>query len=282
MQSNTNKIIEYYNSCECDYRIFWDLDRSMAMHAGFWDSKTKTLKDALMRENELLAEISDIKLQDKVLDAGCGIGGSSIFLAKKLGCEVVGITLSEKQVDKARKNAKAHGVDSLVRFEVMNFCHTTFPDASFDVVWGIESVCHAEDKLSFVREAFRLLKKGGRLIMADGFSLKAVYTKAEADEMRYWLNGWGVDRLDSREQFYNHFASCGFENVLCHDMTASVMPSSKRLYKISLPAIACSKFGEWLGWRSSIQTHNLWAAYYQYLTLKKELWEYAIFCAYKK
>lgn len=281
MQLNAPDIINYYNSCECDYRTFWDLDRSMAMHAGFWDTSTKNLSEALARENEVLAEIAGIKSSDRVLDAGCGVGGSSIYVAKYFGCQVVGITLCDKQVATAAQSAKNHGIESLVHFETMDFCHTSFPDASFDVVWGIESICHAEDKSLFVHEAFRILKKGGRLIMADGFGTKTAYAKEEADEMGYWLNGWGVDRLDTCEHFRGHFKNAGFTNVTYRNVNENVMPSSKRLYWISFPAIGMSKLGEWFGWRSPIQTKNLWAAYYQYITLRKGLWEYGIFCAHK-
>ena len=75
------KIIQYYETCEGNYRNWWDLDRSLAMHAGFWDAKTKTLHEALINENKILASIAHIKAGDYVLDAGCGVGGSSIYLA---------------------------------------------------------------------------------------------------------------------------------------------------------------------------------------------------------
>jgi tocopherol O-methyltransferase len=281
MQPKAKQIIEYYDSCECDYRTFWDLDRSMAMHAGFWDDKTSTLSEALSRENEVLAEHAQIKPHEKVLDAGCGVGGSSIFLAKQIGCHVTGITLSAKQVETARRFAQKHGVASRTSFETMDFCHTTFPDASFDIVWGIESICHADDKSAFVKEAYRLLKAGGRLIMADGFGTKETYTKAQSKEMGYWLNGWGVDALETQSQFFHHFVQTGFGDISYRNMTHHVLPSSKKLHRISFPALAMSKVGEWVGLRTKIQTKNLWAAYYQYRTLKKGLWEYGIFCAHK-
>jgi tocopherol O-methyltransferase len=281
MQPRSNKIIEYYNTCESDYRMFWDLDHSMAMHAGFWDHQTASLSQALARENEVLAEFAEIQVNEKVLDAGCGIGGSSLFLAKNYGCQVMGITLSEHQVEVAKANAKNHGVDGLVNFETMDFCHTTFPDASFDVIWGIESVCHAEKKLSFVQEAYRLLKEGGRLIVADGFATKSMYSQQQFFEMSQWLNNWGVESLDTQKVFEHHLTSSGFFDVVYRNATANIMPSSKRLYHLSFPIVIISKVGEWLGIRKKIQTNNIWAAFYQYTTLQKELWEYGIFCARK-
>jgi tocopherol O-methyltransferase len=278
----TNKsTIDYYETCESDYRIFWDLDRSMAMHAGFWDKSTRTLEDALRRENEVLAEYAQIKNSDTVLDAGCGVGGSSVFLAKKYSCQMVGITLSEKQVSTALLNAKNHGVSSLTKFMVMDFCHLQFPDHSFDVIWGLESICHALDKKRFVQEAFRVLKRGGRLIVADGFASKDISVSPDKREMTKWLNGWGVDSLDTIETFRSHLFEAGFEKIKFYNMTDNVLPSSKRLYLISLPMIVLSTIGEWIGFRKKIQTDNIKAAYHQYKALKRGLWSYGTFVAHK-
>lgn len=282
MQLKLNNIIDYYNNCESDYRTFWDLDRSLAMHAGYWDDQTKSLSDALARENEILAECANIQAHEKVLDAGCGIGGSSLFLAKRYRCEVIGISISDQQVEKANVYAKKHGVDSIVHFKTMDYCHTSFPDASFDVVWALESSCHAENKLLFIQEAYRLLKKGGRLIVADGFETQESYSPEQSYEMREWLNGWGVDNLGTQKSFCHHLNDSGFSTISYFNITSNIMPSSKRLYWISFPAIILSKIGEWVRMRTPMQTKNIRAAYYQHSTLKKGLWEYGIFCAYKK
>ncbi len=283
MISNSHSpIIDYYELCESDYKFFWQLNHSMAMHAGFWDDTTKSLSDALQRENEVLAEIARITNKDSVLDAGCGVGGSCIFLAVRYGCTATGITLSQKQIETARSNAFKHGVGALVSFHARDYCNTEFPGASFDVVWAIESVCHASDKSQFTREAYRLLKPGGRLIVADGFALKENYTSKEAAQMDKWLKGWGVKSLDTAEAFEESLRLAGFDNVHFQDVTKHVLPSSRRLFYISFPATACSKIGEWLGLRKKIQTDNIRGAYYQYTTLQKRLWNYRIFSASKQ
>ena len=162
----TNKdIADYYDQTEIHYRRAWDLEASLAMHYGYWRENTKNFRESLQHMNEALAQTVNIQASDKVLDAGCGVGGSSIYLAKKHGCQVIGITLSAKQQASAQSNAQKAGVDQLTRFEQQDFACTTFPDQSFDVVWTLESVVHADDKKVFLKEAFRLLKPGGRLIM---------------------------------------------------------------------------------------------------------------------
>lgn len=276
---NHEKIIDYYESCDVDYKLLWDLDHSQAMHAGYWDSTTKSLRDALRRENEVLAEIAKIRSTDRVLDAGCGVGGSSIFLAKKYQCEVVGITLSKKQVLCALKNGESAKVNSLVNFQVVDYINTGFPDQSFDVVWAIESVCHAHDKALFLKEAFRLLRPSGRIVIADGFIKDK---NCEDPLMKKWLRGWGVDSLETVSSFQNFMNECGFKNITFQDITSNVWSSAKRLYFYSLPAIFLSKAGEWFGFRTKLQTDNLYSARCQYLALKKNLWQYGIFYGEKQ
>lgn len=67
--------------------------------------KSKSFPESLLRMNEVMIETAGIKPTDKVLDAGCGVGGSSIFMASVLGCNVTGITLSKRQVQQANENA---------------------------------------------------------------------------------------------------------------------------------------------------------------------------------
>src|SRR6187402_21871 len=133
------KIIQYYKDTENAYKDSWDLNNSLAIHYGYWDEKVKSFPQSLLRMNEVMMEVVNIKPSDKVLDAGCGIGGSSIFLAEKIGCHVTGISLSEKQVNKAKELALKKNVETKADFKVMNYCATSFLGESFDIVWGCES-----------------------------------------------------------------------------------------------------------------------------------------------
>lgn len=274
-----DRIVGYYDHCEADYRLFWDLNHSHAMHAGFWDETTRTLRQALKRENEVLAELAGIKEGEHVLDAGCGVGGSSIFLAKTCRCHVLGITLSAKQVHTATRNAIQEGVQENAVFQLRDYTSTGLPSHSYDVVWAIESICHAKEKRLFIKEAMRLLKPGGRLILADGFAAENQGNPDDRLRMKIWLEGWGVESLDQAATFKSGLEEEGFVNIQFHDITKHVIPSSQRLYWLSWPAIPLSKAGEWLGLRHPSQTANLLSAKCQYLTLKKGLWVYGIFYA---
>lgn len=270
------KIIDYYRDTEHAYRDSWDLDNSLAIHYGYWDQRVHSFPQSLVRMNELMAEAAGIGADDRVLDAGCGIGGSSIFLASATGARVTGISLSERQVNQARELARAKGVEGLTDFQVMDYSATKFPDRSFDVVWGCESICYAEDKNSFVREAARLLKPGGRLVVADGFVTR--FEDNEHPLIRPWLDGWQVNYLETPARFSGYMEEAGFSHVQHRDISTGIMHSSRRLYRIYFLARL------YLLWRrlsfskppTTLQQMNIRACKFQYRAIREGRWQYGL------
>ncbi len=280
-EARRQRIVEYYDSCEVDYRTNWHLDECLAMHIGHWDETTKTLAEALVRQNEVMCIKGNITAADRVLDAGCGVGGSSIYLARRCGCRVVGITLSHKQAQSARRLARERGVQGVTAFQVMDFSRTGFADESFDVVWALESSCYAGCKKTFIREAYRILKKGGRLLVADGFETKDRYSPLERRIFDLWVKKWAVDTLASLSAFRGYLHETGFVNIDYEDITENVTPSSRRLFGLAIIAWPLARFAAIMGKRSKVQNDNLLGAFFQYLVLKFNLGKYGIFYAEK-
>jgi len=275
------QIAEHYDICEVDYKYNWHLDECLALHIGYWDETTNNLPEALLRQNEIMKQKSEISGKDLVLDAGCGIGGSCIFLAKDYGCKVVGITLSAKQAISAANFSKIHGTENLTKFLVMDFNNTGFLNESFDVIWALESSCYADSKREFINEAFRLLKKKGRLIVADGFESKHFYSYIEEKILDNWVKRWAVDSLESIKQFHFYLKEVGFINIEFEDITNSVKPSSKKLFYRSLLALPMAKISEFKGIRNKVQNDNILGAIFQYLAMKLNLSKYGVFFAEK-
>src|SRR3989338_997704 len=94
-----DEIINYYNQAHGDYRLVWNIDKTLSMHYGFYDKTNQNHADAVTNMNNILSRIARVKSKDRVLDAGCGVGGSSIWLAKNIGSKVVGININKKQVE---------------------------------------------------------------------------------------------------------------------------------------------------------------------------------------
>ena len=274
-------IATYYDVSEDHYMYFWDLNQSHALHYGYWDSTTTTFREALANINKILSEKARISEGLKVLDAGCGIGGSSIWLAKNKRATVTGITLSAKQAERANAYVKEVGLDN-VEFQVQDFTHTNFDEGSFDVVWAIESVCHASNKEDFIKEAYRLLKPGGRLIMADFFLVKERNIK-EQRAINAWGHGWAVPFFEDKNIFFDMLEGSNFSNVQMLDRTQHIMKSAKRLYYAFFPGWVVSKvYNLFNRGTTEFSKNNVYTAYYQYKTLKKGLWQYCIVDAQKK
>ena len=146
---------------------------------------------------DLLLERSELPRGVSVLDVGCGIGGTSRFLAKNLGCNVVGITISGKQVEIAQKLSAPDGKvepgmgqegpisvgDGLVSFleldaeKMGDFFITTPNRATFDCVWISEAMSHLFKKELFFKNTELLLNPGGKLVIADWFKAEGLTTE---------------------------------------------------------------------------------------------------------
>ena len=100
----------------------------------------------------------------KVLDVGCGIGGSARILARDYGLDVLGISISPGQIQRARELTDPA---LSCQFAVMDALDLDLADASFAAVWSVEAGPHMPDKQRFADELLRVLAPGGRLALAD-------------------------------------------------------------------------------------------------------------------
>jgi len=280
---NREEIVQYYEECNNAYRDAWGMDKNMQLNLGLWKKGTKNLGEALINLNWEMAEKAQLNGESKVLDAGCGVGGTAIFFAKNFDCHVTGITLTPHQAEKARENAKQAGVEHLCQFEVMDFMATSFANESFDVITGMESICYAEPKIGFLEEAYRLLKVGGKLVLAENLQAKAELSPAEFDSLyTNAFHGCKVESLDTEEQYLSNLAELQFSSYQCEDYTQEIRPSIKRLRRFYYAAVAYNRYHRLIGKPfSSTQEANTKMCYHLQSSLKNGLWKYGIITAVK-
>ncbi len=139
------------------------------IHLGFYPSGNKNIdfrKAKVQFVHELVkwSGIDKLPKGSRILDVGCGIGGSSRILAKYYGFNVTGITISSAQVKRARELTPS-GLNC--NFQVMDALEMQFADGSFDGIWSVEAGAHMHNKSKFADEMLRTLRPGGYLALAD-------------------------------------------------------------------------------------------------------------------
>jgi SAM-dependent methyltransferase len=278
---NNYDIEEYFDTTQAHYKRWWKLEKLLSLHYGIWDDRVKSFPESLVNTNRVLMEICGISEDDKVLDAGCGVGGAAFFLHEARHADVIGISLSKQQIDYANVIALKKNLTDKVSFKVMDFTATEFNDNSFDVVWACESVCMAPDKEAFIRECYRLLKKGGRLVMSDYF-LTNDDQEDRQSLIRKWCNAWALADFIPCEHFTGILAINGFSAINTFDYTDKIKKSAKHLFYSSLlGALPSELYNLFHPSVSRFAKSHYKSGWYQYRSLVKGLWRYFVILAVK-
>ncbi len=176
------QIQEFYDASSGLWEQVW----GEHMHHGYYGVDGKLPKDRRQAQIDLIEELIawlGVTSASNILDVGCGIGGSSLYLAEKFQAKVTGITLSPVQAARATARAAAAGITD-AQFQVANAQSMPFPDASFDLIWSLESGEHMPDKYLFLQECYRVLKPGGTLMMVTWCHRSLVKAPLTPDEQQ--------------------------------------------------------------------------------------------------
>lgn len=279
MGTNQQKVVKYYTNPETklgfDY-VLWG-----SKHFGFYPTGKAdiTEKEAQILHQDLVAKNLDLKETDTVLDAGCGQGVVSTYLAKKIGSKIFGITLVPFEVEEARERAKYLGVQEKTKYQVMDYSATNFPDNYFDAIYTTETLSHSPNIQKTLQEFIRILKPGGKIALLE-------YTLAPDEKFSDWekkmldvvIEGSAMMGLKDfrHDQFPGVVKNAGFENVREQNITENIRPSFYRLHKLSrLPYKFIKLFG--------LQKFfiNTTAGYEYYKMADKGLFRYCIFIGNK-
>ncbi|HEX4130216.1 MAG TPA: methyltransferase domain-containing protein [Pirellulales bacterium] len=210
-------IQHHYDWATPFYRLLWGVH----IHHGLWDREASP-KAAQSRLVEAMIERAGIERGQRVLDVGCGMGGSSIHLARAAGCDVTGITLSPVQRVWAATTARWQRVSGQVRFLRADAEKIEFPAASFDVVWSIECTEHLFDKPRFFRRAAEWLKPGGRMAICAWLAGSDDLSAEAAEQVRLVGEGFLCASLGSRREYGTWMSDAGLMSVSYDDWTDQI------------------------------------------------------------
>ena len=164
-----------------------------------------------------LVESARIVAEEHVLDAGCGIGGTSRYLADATGCSVTGVDLTGEYIDVARLLSERVGLADRVSFRQGSVLELPFDDATFDVAWTEHVQMNIADKAGFYGELFRVLRPGGRLAFHD------IFAGPEGEEYLPvpWAEEASISHLIPIEELRSVLGTAGFSQLVWEDKTAA-------------------------------------------------------------
>ena len=185
------------------------------IHHGYWIRGDESKETAQIQLIEHLAQLANIKTGLRILDIGCGFGGSSLYLTKKYGASTTGITISPVQVQMAKEAAAKTNLDAsflLMDAEDMQFAQP------FDLLWSVESISHYHDPRRFFASAVKFLKPGGHFALTDWFRKGDI---APADKRKFIepIEEGMMVELRAMDDYHDFLVSSGLHVIHRQDLT---------------------------------------------------------------
>lgn len=277
MNKDKKKVIEYFSKKESRWGYSFLLGG--VKHFGWYpEGKKISMRTAQYFMIDRLNEFLQLNNGAKVLDAGCGEGKTVLYLTKKYGYDVSGIDLLDFSIKKAQSNAEKLGVNS-EKFKVMDYSKLEFGDNSFDAVYTMETLVHAHDLDKTLKEFYRVLRPGGRVVLFE-------YTMLNLDEMTAQdRNRWNLVIKESgmnslhlflHDSFEGILSKQGFKKIKIINNTPNVIPMLKRFYQLAwLPY----QFIKFFGLEKKFV--NIVSGVWGYDFAKKDLWRHVTVYAEK-
>lgn len=207
-------VARHYGALDVFYRDLW----GEHVHHGLWTTGRETPDEAVVALAEHVADGARVTAGDRVVDIGCGYGGTARRLAAR-GAHVVGVTITPEQA----AHARTQGSDPANPcYLVRDWLHNGLPEASFDAAIAIESTEHMADKARCFAEAARVLRDGGRLVVCAWLA---------RDEAGPWETRWLLEPicregrlpgLGSEPEYRRLLADAGFRLERVEDVSARV------------------------------------------------------------
>lgn len=222
---------QYYSEAGPDYAA-WSPEFNM--HFGYYCAGANPLRREAMLEQmnaEVLARLRlDGIAKPQLLDLGCGLGATLRSIARRRpGAKLFGVTCVPWQVEQARALNKAAGCSERVSIIEGDYEDSrSMPFCGFDGVYALESSCHAHgpDKAALLKEAHRLLRPGGRLVVADGFLARESFFGGLQQRIYCKLcKCWVIGELAQLDLFTAQLEQLGFRDITVERLQSRVAPS---------------------------------------------------------
>lgn len=168
----------------------------------------------------LLDQMGDVKPSFRLLDGGCGRGGTSIMAHERFGCQVDGVSISEYQVGFAKEQAALRKMNDKVNFHFRNMLHSGFETGTFDVIWTNETTMYV-DLFKLYAEFSRMLKDGGRYVCITGCYNDIIGGRSRAVSQ---IDAQYICNIHPRSEYFKAMAANDLVPIKVVDLTPDTIP----------------------------------------------------------
>lgn len=206
-----------------------------SMHLGMWTDGVRAQTGELTADemweeltraqdswtDSLISEVGLLPGQ-RMLDVGCGTGRPTVRIGAESGASVLGVTVSAAQVRAGRDRASKAGLSDRVAFEQADAMALPQEPETFDAAWAIESFAHFSDRPAAIREVRRVLRPGGRFVLADCYEAEPF----TPEEVQLFQAAFALSRLPAGPEDYSRMLDeAGFTIHHTRDMTREFKPT---------------------------------------------------------
>lgn len=232
-------IIDYYSQAGMDYEPW---STNFNMHFGYFSWGLNPFnREALLNEMNLqvcrrLSLVQDRWTNNKVIDLGCGVGATARFCVQHYkSTQIQGVTIVPWQIDQAQQMTSELDANC-INYDLADYSNLPYPEQSFNGAYALESSCydHGSDKLAFLKEAYRVLKPGARLVVADGFRKTKKANGFFEFCYKQVCKGWSLDTFANIHDFKAAMQAVGFKDIVIEDISWKISPSVMHVPWVSL------------------------------------------------
>jgi SAM-dependent methyltransferase len=195
--------------------------------------------------NLALAARAGVQPGDRVLDAGCGVGGPAMDIVRGIeGVHVDGVTVSAVQVQLAEERLAEADLVDRVAIQQADYHHLPYGDGTFDCALFLESAGYSTDLPRLFVEAFRVLKPGGRLYIKDVFRREGTLTAAQLEELAAYDDTWAMPATPPVSRLVAAVEGAGFIDARSDDLDLGSSHFIGSMFELGANGLTMNAFGE--------------------------------------